>query len=333
MLPKVSVIIPVYGVEQYIEKCARSLFEQTLENIEYIFVDDCTKDNSIEILQEVMKDYPHRQRQTRIIHHESNKGLPQTRKTGIENANGKYLAHCDSDDWVEKEMYSVMYQKAETDGCDVVVCDLFKTEYQTTNAINYFPKFTSDKDIILKNILSNTCSHYIWALLCKRCVYQHDIKYPDANWFEDLVFTSQILYNAQKIGYIQRPMYHYIIRPTSMTNAQTLDKKRESLIQMKKNTDIILSFIEENKIGKKYETVLKFFQVLNYKAIIRTKQQEQEYKQYNYHSIQGPILLNKDFNIILKIRYLLVRLRLYGLYDWLDKMTNTNPWFKNKFTK
>lgn len=333
MLPKVSVIVPVYGVAQYIEKCARSLFEQTLEDIEYIFVDDCTQDNSIEILHNIIKDYPHRQQQTRIIHHETNKGLPIARKTGIENATGKYIAHCDSDDWIDKEMYSIMYNKAETDNCDVVVCDVFKTECQTTNTISYFPKKPSDKDSLLKDILSNTCSHYIWALLCKSSVYQYGLKYPEASWFEDLVFSTQIFYYSQKIGYIQKPMYHYIIRPTSMTNVQSLDKKRRSLIQMKKNTDVLLSFIEERQIDKKYENILKFFQTLNYKAVIRTKQQDQEYKQYNYSSTKGPILFNKDFNIILKIRYILVSLRLYGLYDWLDKMTNTNPKYKNKLTK
>lgn len=332
MLPKVSVIVPVYGVEQYIEKCTRSLFEQTLEDIEFIFVDDCTQDNSIEILLHILEDYPHRQQQTRIIHHEINKGLPLARKTGIENATGEYIAHCDSDDWVDKEMYSIMYNKAKTDNCDVVVCDLFKTEYQTTNAISYFPQKKFNKDSIFKHILSNTCSHYIWALLCKKNVYQCGIQFPVANWFEDLVFSSQILYKAHKIGYIQKPLYHYIIRPTSMTNVQTLDKKRENLPQMKKNTDVILSFIEENKIGKKYEDILKIFQIINYKEIIRTKQQEKEYKQYNYSSIKGPILFNKDLDIILKIRYILVKLKLYRLYDWLEKKSNTNPWFKNKLS-
>ena len=80
---------------------------------------------------------------------------------------------------------------------------------------------------------------------------------------------------------------------------------------MKKNTDVILSFIEENKIGKKYENILKIFQIINYKAIIRTKQQEKAYKQYNYSSIKGPILFNKNFDMILKIRYILLKLRLY----------------------
>ena len=100
-MPKVSVVIPVYGVEKYIERCARSLFEQTLDDIEYIFVNDCTKDRSIDILNEVINDYPARKQQIRIVHHKENKGLPFARQSGWQVATGEYVANCDSDDWVD----------------------------------------------------------------------------------------------------------------------------------------------------------------------------------------------------------------------------------------
>lgn len=99
-MPKVSVIIPVYGVEKYIERCVRSLFEQTLDDIEYIFVDDCCLDRSIEILDNVIKEYPNRRTDIKIVHHKENKGLAQARQSGIKVATGEYFVHCDSDDWV-----------------------------------------------------------------------------------------------------------------------------------------------------------------------------------------------------------------------------------------
>ena len=83
-MSKVSVVIPVYGVEKYIERCARSLFEQTLDDMEFIFVNDCTLDNSVEILENVLSEYPSRKTQTTILHHHCNLGLPQARKTGID---------------------------------------------------------------------------------------------------------------------------------------------------------------------------------------------------------------------------------------------------------
>ena len=96
---KVSVCIPVYGVEQFIERCACSLFEQTMrDGIEFIFVDDCSPDNSVQRLEEILKRYPERQAQVSIIHHEKNMGLVRARKTALEAACGEYIIHCDSDD-------------------------------------------------------------------------------------------------------------------------------------------------------------------------------------------------------------------------------------------
>lgn len=110
--PKISVIIPVYGVERYIEQCACSLFEQTMQDgIEFIFVDDCSPDKSIEILENVLREYPHREQQVKIIRHTENQGLGGARKTGMEYATGEYIIHCDSDDWVEPECMKRFIEK------------------------------------------------------------------------------------------------------------------------------------------------------------------------------------------------------------------------------
>ena len=110
--PKVSVIVPIYGVEAYIERCAVSLFEQTLDDIEYIFVNDCTPDESMKILSHVLSRYPHRTDQVVIINQPKNMGAAKAREVGIKAAKGEYIIHCDSDDWVDKDMYFLMYQEA-----------------------------------------------------------------------------------------------------------------------------------------------------------------------------------------------------------------------------
>lgn len=104
-MSKVSVIVPIYGVEKYIERCARSLFEQTLDDIEYIFVDDCSPDKSIEILNAVIADYPQKIPYIKIIQHKKNKGLPLARRSGWKAATGEYIANCDSDDWVDSALF------------------------------------------------------------------------------------------------------------------------------------------------------------------------------------------------------------------------------------
>ena len=109
MNSKVSIVVPVYGVEKYIERCARSLFTQTFGDIEYIFVNDCTKDSSMQVLEFVMKDYP--ARNVRIINKEKNEGLPQARKTGVLASTGDFIMHIDSDDWVEHDIVEKLYAR------------------------------------------------------------------------------------------------------------------------------------------------------------------------------------------------------------------------------
>ena len=131
-MPKVSVIIPVYGVEKYIERCARSLFEQTLNDIEYIFVDDCSPDKSIEILEHIVEEYrPRFTREKKVVRIErmlTNSGLPAVRKHGIQFSTGEYVIHCDSDDWVHPEMYERLYNYAVTGDYDMVWCDYYRSD-------------------------------------------------------------------------------------------------------------------------------------------------------------------------------------------------------------
>ena len=142
---KVSVCIPVYGVEKYIERCARSLFEQTMKDgIEFIFVNDCTKDKSIEILEQVLGEYPERKEQVKIIHHEKNKGLVAARKTGLAHATGDYIIHCDSDDWVDLNLYETMYNKAVEVNADVVCCPFLQF-------------FSAEKTKVIKPYITGSC--------------------------------------------------------------------------------------------------------------------------------------------------------------------------------
>ena len=111
VMVRVSVVVPIYNVSQYIERCVRSLFEQTLQDIEYIFVNDCTPDASIAILEKLMEEYPARKKQSQVIHHEKNQGLACSRIDGVKVATGKYIIHCDSDDWVDTRNFTIRQKK------------------------------------------------------------------------------------------------------------------------------------------------------------------------------------------------------------------------------
>ena len=120
---KVSICVPVYGAELFMAKTARSLFAQTYSDIEYIFVNDCTKDRSIDILRETLEEFPHRKSQTHIIEHEENKGLSATRHTAVLHATGDYFFHFDDDDYLEPDAIARYVEKAEETQADMVMAD------------------------------------------------------------------------------------------------------------------------------------------------------------------------------------------------------------------
>ena len=222
-MPKVSVCVPVYKVEKYIEKCARSLFEQTLDDIEYVFVNDCTPDKSMEVLQRVLMEYPLREKQTKIINHEVNKGSASARNTCLSVATGEYIGWCDSDDWVEPDMFIEMYRKAKEEeggeNADVVWCN-----YDTTkDPILYSPTteiFLQSADY-LKLLCLGKYPGFVWRQLVKRELYNaNNIRFPDNyNMMEDVVVTFQVMYFAKKIINVPRTLYHYVQSGYSITSS------------------------------------------------------------------------------------------------------------------
>src|SRR5574344_1573459 len=112
MQPTISVIVPIYCVENYIERCVRSLFKQSLTDVEYIFVNDATPDNSMNILNMLLTEFKDYASRIKIINNPINRGLSCVRNSGLEVASGQYVIFADSDDWVEPDMYETLYEKA-----------------------------------------------------------------------------------------------------------------------------------------------------------------------------------------------------------------------------
>ena len=152
---KVSIIIPIYNTANYIEKCAISLFEQTLQDIEFLFINDCTQDNSIDILQATLNRYPNRISQTRIINMPKNSGVATVRKYGISIASGEYIANCDSDDFISRDMYNTMYEYASLNNCDIVRCKFARCYDNTYSECYNIPLVNySDKNKYISCLLS-----------------------------------------------------------------------------------------------------------------------------------------------------------------------------------
>lgn len=222
----VSIIVPIYNVEKYIEKCAVTLLEQDYDNVEYVFVNDCTPDKSMKILENTIERYPNRKDHVKIINKTKNEGLPQARKSGLKIASGKYILHADSDDWVDKDMVSSLIYEAKKSDADIVCFDYIK-EFSKNSVIKSFfytknhPKLNLE---FVKAILSHEVSVSMCDKLVKRELYKN-IDFPHFSHCEDSFVNLQLFYEAKKITYIAKPFYHYRTNPNSLSNSFSNNKK------------------------------------------------------------------------------------------------------------
>lgn len=212
--PLVSILVPIYGVEQYIERCAISLFEQTYDNIEYIFVNDATKDNSIAVLNTVIEHYPNRKSAVHIVHHPHNKGLSAARNTAVANSTGEYLIHVDSDDYLAVNAIYHLTAKAEQTKADIV---LFDTNILTNAGVVAEKVGYTHKQTYIKHMLLHTekCAH--WNKFYRGSFYRHSgiQSCEDIRLAEDYAVTPRLVHEAQIIAVLHEPLYFYETRNQS----------------------------------------------------------------------------------------------------------------------
>ncbi len=308
-MPKVSVIVPMYGVEKYIERCARRLFEQTLNDIEYLFIDDCTLDKSVDILKHVLEEYPKRKSQVILHRMEKNCGLAAVRKWGVLHATGEYIIHCDSDDWVDVHMYEEMYNKAIVEDADVVVCDYAETDSIDEKHIKAC--HSTDVDVFIENNLLMIDSWAVWNKMFKRSLYSNII-YPMGAMGEDLVISLQLLAKCKRLSYIPVVFYYYYKNPMSITQKITKETCLRNFEQFHGNASIIFNLFELTDISSRTKSGLFF---LKYKVkntllpLVWNKQYFDEWF-HLYSDIYIPFMLSKHINLFNKVVLLLILLRI-----------------------
>ena len=228
---KVSIIIPIYNVSRFIERCTESLMQQTLHEVEYIFVNDATPDSSIQILEEVVAHYPERKEQVRIIHHDTNKGLPAARNTGLSLATGEYIFHCDSDDYVEPTMLEDLYNATKANGADYVWCDWFLS-YDNNERYMPQPSYNSPDDA-LRGMLDGAMKYNVWNKLVRRSLYvDNKILFPAGHGMGEDMTMMMLFAKAHRVAYVPCAYYHYIKLNTGAFSQTYSDKH---LIELKYN--------------------------------------------------------------------------------------------------
>lgn len=248
--PLVSIIVPVYNVEPYIEQCCRSVFEQTYDNCEFIFVDDCGTDRSMEILYGLIEEYSHLKDRIRVIRHDGNKGLPTARKTGIEAARGGYVQFVDSDDYVEGNMTEHLATIAVEYDADIVVFDYDRGDGTIETPKEAYVQVLEGKQCMSMGLCGNVKYIMFCNKMFKRTLLYDNKLYAPAKTRcdEDGCVVYRALYLAKKVVNTSMSLYHYRVVPSSMSNTlgRYIHNDAEPLLEVVR---IIDSFVKTNRVS------------------------------------------------------------------------------------
>lgn len=245
-MPKVSVIVPVYNVEKYIDRCLESLVNQTLKDIEIIIVNDGSTDNSIKIVEEYKKKY-----KNKIIYLEKeNGGLSDARNYGIPYAKGEYIAFLDSDDYVDRKMYEKLYNKAIENNSDIVECD-FYWKYPNKLILDTRNEYKNINDMIKNGRV------VVWNKLYNRkIIIDRNIMFTKGVRYEDIDFFYKLIPEINRLDYIKEPLVYYVQREASISKKQS-EKNADIFIVL----DNVIDYYKKNKIYDNYKDEIEYMYV------------------------------------------------------------------------
>ena len=255
---KVSIIIPVYNVEKYIDRCLKCAVNQTFKDIEIILVNDGSTDKSINIINKYLKKYSNI-----TLINQQNQGLSSARNTGIKNANGKYIMFADSDDYFSKRFVETLYNTAEKEKSDIVVCN-YKTVFENKkikikNKPLKIKTYNSEKalDILIKDVFIN---NFAWNKIYKKEIFtENNINFPIGKTYEDMYVSYRLFHKSKKVSVINKKLYCYVKHKKSITATFTEKNFNDiisGLFEMKK-------YLLKNNIYKKYAFSYNFLLLKN----------------------------------------------------------------------
>jgi glycosyltransferase involved in cell wall biosynthesis len=208
---KVSILVPFYKVENYVGRCVESLFTQTYKNIEYVFVNDCTPDKSMEVINEMIDKYGVSS-QCKMIVHNQNQGISASRNDCLDNMTGDYFLFIDSDDYIDKDMVELLVEAAVKENADISGCGYIE-EY-ADHSVEHPQKYSNDHNEMMRAITLLTIKGVMWKLLVRSTIvteHREEVRFiPDRNMVDDYLFCCQIFYYAQRFAGVDRCMYHWI---------------------------------------------------------------------------------------------------------------------------
>ncbi|MDG4953475.1 glycosyltransferase family 2 protein [Actinobacillus equuli] len=252
-----TIIIPIYKTEPFIERCIRSVCKQTLENFQIILVDDCSPDDAMNKARGILQEYPSRYENTTFISLDKNGGLPNARKIALAKAEGEYIASLDSDDYMEEDALELMLNKIQSENADILVSDYY---FSTKKKDIYIPQFCSNSpDNFIKKLFVADLQGFWWNKLFSKKLLDKIEILTDIHMQEDVLVSFQAGIIANKIAYLPKALVHYVqYNANSMTKNYT-DKSIQDLL-------FVEEFISEQL--KKKDIYSKFLPYLNYRRLL-----------------------------------------------------------------
>lgn len=225
---KVSVLIPIYNVESVFARCLDAVFSQTYGDIDYVFVNDCTPDNSMAVLARKCEQYPDRAASVRILENNTNQGIAQVRNRLLENAQGDYVLFVDSDDWIEPDMVELLVEEAVSKNADVVGCDYYEDRPNGSQIVRQ--DYPVQHEEAMKAMTLLKIKGVLWKLLVKRKVLvdNHLCFARDVDFGEDYLFCCKLFYFARVFSSVNKPLYHYVQYDANNYCSMDIDKRIDS---------------------------------------------------------------------------------------------------------
>lgn len=275
---KVSIIVPVYNVEEYLKRCIQSIMQQTYSNLEILLIDDGSTDHSGAMCNE----YANRDKRIRVIHKE-NGGLSDARNTGIEASTGEYLLFIDSDDYVDIHLVQSLLERLYYDNTDMVVCGIEKVDVEehiiTEPAWTLKDQTLSRKEYWQEFYKNSTVPYVVaWNKLYKKQLFKQ-IRYPRGKIHEDEFVIHKILAECNSISVVGKKLYYYVQRQNSIMN-RGYDSRRLQVLEAFANR--MDYFLEENQWDLAWKTIQRMRMVLceaYQKMDVQQKQNQIAYRQ------------------------------------------------------
>lgn len=320
MTINVSIIIPVYNIEEFLVKCLDSVVNQTLNNIEIIIINDGSTDNSIQVINDYQSRYSNI-----IVIDKNNEGPGAARNKGIEIARGKYIGFVDSDDYIEKNMMELLFNEAMEHDLDLVICNFNKVDtidnvLSYNNHSSYNNKLFDTNDLIHEFLFNSyeLIEGFSFNKLYKRSLFEtFNIRYPENMKYEDIPTIFNFLINSKKCKYINKCLYHYVQHATSIVHS----KNKENLYDFLKSIKMVENSLKKNNLISNFKNdylIYAGIKLLNitiqfHDLIKNDKQLKQELNAILKKNVILQIIFQPNIPLKVKLKMILYKMKLINL--------------------